>query len=57
MFILFLIGILIGIYIKESYQIPPMKPLFDKLFERSNKIEMDEEINSEPETVKKESSD
>jgi hypothetical protein len=57
MFILFLFGILIGIYIKESYQIPPMKPLLDKLFERSNKIEMDEEINSEPETVKKESSD
>lgn len=57
MFILFLIGILIGIYLKESYQIPPMKPFLDKLFERSNKIEMDEEINSEPETIKKESSD
>jgi|TARA_B110000858_G_scaffold44368_1_gene50762 hypothetical protein len=55
MFILFLIGILIGIYLKESYQIPPMKPLLDKLFERPNKIEMNEE---EPTVEKeKESSD
>lgn len=56
MFILFLIGILIGIYIKETYQIPPMKPLLDKLFERSNKIENEEEQPAQPEK-EKESSD
>jgi len=55
MFILFLFGILIGIYIKESYQIPPMKPFLDKLFERSDKVRLDEE---EPTVEKeKESSD
>jgi|TARA_B110000208_G_scaffold190739_1_gene255444 hypothetical protein len=49
MFILLLIGIIIGVYIKETYQIPLMKPLMDKLFEMGNlrEMESDTEENKE----------
>jgi|TARA_B110000211_G_C14022391_1_gene528294 hypothetical protein len=34
MFIFLLIGILIGIYVKETFEIPRLKPYVDKMFSK-----------------------
>jgi len=43
MFLFLLLGIVIGIFLKETYTIPQLKPLLDKLFEMGNMREMEEE--------------
>ena len=43
MFLFLLLGIVIGIFLKETYTIPQLKPLMDKLFEMGNMREMEEE--------------
>jgi hypothetical protein len=47
MFLFLLLGIVIGIFLKETYSIPQMKPLLDKLFEMGNMREMEEEEEEE----------
>tara|TARA_B110000858_G_scaffold108207_1_gene123674 strand:+ start:939 stop:1103 length:165 start_codon:yes stop_codon:yes gene_type:complete len=49
MFIFLFIGILIGIYAKETMQIPQMKPFMDKLFTKHDQPSTEPEPEPEKE--------
>jgi hypothetical protein len=51
MFIFLFIGILIGIYVKETMQIPKMKPFMDKLFTEQPSTEPEPEPEKEKENA------
>lgn len=47
MFIFFFIGVLTGIYIKETMQIPRLKPYVDKMFSKHEQPETETETEKE----------
>ena len=57
MFLFLLLGIVIGIFLKETYTIPQLKPLLDKLFEMGNMREMEEEEEVVEKEKEKENAD
>tara|TARA_B110000858_G_C17702597_1_gene426678 strand:+ start:780 stop:953 length:174 start_codon:yes stop_codon:yes gene_type:complete len=57
MFLFLLLGIVIGIFLKETYTIPQLKPLMDKLFEMGNMREMEEEEEVVEKEKEKENAD
>jgi hypothetical protein len=51
MFFLFLIGIIVGVYIKETIEIPKMKPFLNKLFEGNRNEEKPGETEDKKENT------
>lgn len=54
MFVFLLFGIIIGIYIKETYNLPPMKPYLDRAFGSENQREKETEIEETEKKLEKE---